>query len=144
VSGPSRHSRELASVESMKKTATSTRVLGVIMLVLFAAGAFFILSYGSNIAGSGPETSQCDQSIERPSTGGPYNEGTSVTAYKTLFPLGIVCSFDAPGDKYGSQQVVHQQWLATALLVISVGGAFLGLLLARPSLPQRSHHSAVG
>lgn len=112
-------------------TSRSKLGAGVSLLIVFGALFIAALIYGPNIDGTDPPSSQCDQSLERPSRGGPFFEGTKVSGEKILFPLGIVCIFDSPTDAVGPQAVIHQQWLATFVMGVSFGLTGYGIFLIR-------------
>lgn len=48
----------------------------------------------------------------------------------SVFPLGVACTFDEPGDGVPPQTVIHANWPATILWVLSSLGVLLGLVLA--------------
>jgi hypothetical protein len=90
-----------------------------LVAVLFAIAAALAIQIGTSLDGHAALSSQCAMSIDVPKVGGPYVESATVKAHATYFPLGVVCSYDAPGDHLGPQNVTHRSWLWTAVTVVA-------------------------
>lgn len=58
-----------------------------------------------------------------PELGGPFYEATEVDGVRTIFPLGIDCTYDVAGDAYGPQTVHNYNAVPSVLLVLSLVGA---------------------
>ena len=113
------------------------RVLGWVAVVVFTASALWLLATGLIFDGWDPPGIQCLRG-DVPQSGGPFYETAIVTGQQTLFPLGIDCTYDVPGDDFGPQTVHHYNVGTTIALVVSglgvVGG---GLLVYRASVLDR-------
>jgi hypothetical protein len=97
--------------------------LAAVLLVIVAALAVQI---GTSLDGHAAVSSQCAMSSDVPKVGGPYVESATVQGFATYFPLGVVCSYDAPRDLVGPQSVIHQNWLMTGVAVLAgLGGLTL-------------------
>ena len=107
---------------AMKRTA------GVMIIVFSLAILAWSALFGTNIDGRDPPSSQCSRSTP-PDQGGPFYEQTKVEGYRTYLPLGMVCTYDVDGDAFGPQDVVHQNWPATVIAVISLGLVGFGVSL---------------
>jgi hypothetical protein len=94
-----------------------------LVAVLFAIAAALAVQIGTSLDGHAALSTQCAMSTDVPKVGGPYVESATVTAHATYFPLGVVCSYDAPGDQLGPQSVIHQSWLWTAVAVLAALGS---------------------
>lgn len=105
------------------------------LLSAFSVIAFLILALGSSamVIGKDPAEIQCLYTWEFPAVGGPYDEQTRIKGEFTYFPLGMVCSYDAPDDAVGPQEVSHPNWLATVVVAFSLlMAARSAVLVAKP------------
>ncbi|WP_306896162.1 hypothetical protein [Agromyces albus] len=75
-------------------------------------------------------TIQC-LSAPYPASGGPFHEGTDVSGHATLFPLGLDCTYDVPGDAFGPQTIHNYRFDSTLVLVVSLSAVVGGALLIR-------------
>ena len=107
--------------------------LAAVLLAIGATGAVFV---GTLLDGHAPLSSQCAMSSDVPKFGGPYVESAIVQGHATYFPLGVVCSYDAPRDLVGPQTVDHQNWLMTGVAVVGGLGS-LALLAVTLTLVAR-------
>lgn len=117
------------------------RVLASVVLAVsvFYAGNAFLT--GITLDGIDPPATQCSQAGERPELGGPYTEATVVAGERTFLPLGVTCSYDAPGDGLGPQTVANSKWGATFFWIgctIVALGAGRVLVTSGGSLLQRA------
>lgn len=89
-----------------------------------------LIGFGWIHDGWAPPATQCLHGPV-PELGGPFYEQTEVTGERSYFPLGVLCTYDVPGDDYGPQTVHNYKLVPTALLVASGLGIPGGALLVR-------------
>lgn len=105
-------------------------VLGWIAIIVFVPIAIVTFATGWIHDGWQAETLQCLIG-PYPTTGGPFHESTIITGQATFLPLGLDCTYDAPGDGFGPQTVHNYRFDSTLVLVISLFAVVRGALLIR-------------
>ncbi|CAN5190476.1 hypothetical protein BH09ACT1_BH09ACT1_10470 [soil metagenome] len=123
------------------------RIIRAIVLLLFAGVLAVItllsIEIGTNLDGHRAISTQCSMSAALPVRGGPYFESTVVTGRQTYLPLGVVCTYDAPGDGIGPQAVVRVSWLWTGVaLVAGAVAIWCFVLVVRPRTARAAVRSA--
>ncbi len=106
-----------------------SRTVGLVVLIaslILGAGA---VALGLVVDGIGYPQLQCSNASERPTAGGPYDEGTTITGQYSFVPLGIICEYDSHSDDIGPQTVVHADWPATIVAAVAIAGAVAGIVL---------------
>ncbi|MFB2581354.1 hypothetical protein ACEXQD_08885 [Herbiconiux sp. P15] len=104
------------------------RTVGWVAIALFAVVAALLLAVGWVHDGWAPPDAQCI-SGPSPDRGGPFYENTEVSGRVSLFPLGVDCTYDVPGDGFGPQTVHNYNAAPTITLVLSTLGLAAGVLL---------------
>jgi hypothetical protein len=101
-------------------TGINRRIVGFVLLVVTLPIAFLSFLAGHMVAGGIDNadiqcayiTNQLAVPLDVQTEGGPDAAGEW-----SVFPLGIACVFDEPGDGIPSQTVVHPNWTATIVWV---------------------------
>lgn len=97
-----------------------SRLLSAISVIAFSILGLGSFLWGITLDGWNAPEIQCSYALERPAAGGPYYERTRIQGDYTFLPLGMDCSYDAPDDDVGPQEVSHPNWLATIIAAFSL------------------------
>lgn len=102
--------------------------LGIVLFLLPIALGSFVM--GHIINGWDSPDIQCSHEVNRVPI--PVETEGEVGGWSN-FPLGLACTVDVPDDGVPSQTVVHADWPATIVWVLSSAGLIVGfVLLVRP------------
>ena len=116
----------------MSDTELRRRVIGIVLFTLSIPVAFVAFMLGPMVtSGWDNADTKCAYldneppiPIEIHGESGMRENGAS-----TLFPLGITCTFEEPGDGIPPQVLAYPNWPATVVWLMAMGGIPLGFAM---------------
>jgi hypothetical protein len=108
-------------------TTLGRRIAGVMLIAIAFPIAMLSFALGHVVGGLDSPDIQCAHLLGRPPIPIAMN---GEDGDWSVFPLGVACTFDEPGDGIPPQTVVHAHWPATVVWVLTSTGALAGLALA--------------
>lgn len=121
-------------------TGLGRRIAGVILALIAFPVAVLSFAVGHIVDGWDSPDIQCSHLLGSPPI--PIEMNGEDGSWSVL-PLGVACTFDEPGDGIPPQTVVHADWPATIVWVLSSAGVLSGLVLAiAPERSVRTRRSA--
>jgi hypothetical protein len=108
------------------------RITGAVILLVAIPIAALSFALGHIVDGWDSPDIQCSHLSGRPPI--PVDVEGERGGW-SVFPLGVACTFDAPGDGVPPQTIVHADWPATVVWVLSSFGVVVGLVMA--TVPER-------
>jgi hypothetical protein len=111
-------------------TGLDRRTKGILLVLIAAPIAVLAFAFGHIVKGLDNPDTQCSYDSQQPpipievhgESGMRENGGWSV------FPLGLACEFDEPGDGIPPQIVLVAHWPATIVWVAACGAVVLGIV----------------
>ena len=107
--------------------AERLRLAGILTVVLLAPVAVVTVAIGGT--DGSPRDQLWEQCQQYPSPQGlaPHPEAITAGGERTLFPLGLICTYDNPNTAAAPVSIAHPQWDSTVVASLATLGVLAGV-----------------
>lgn len=122
--------------------AERRRLVGILAVVLLAPVAVVTVAIGGTDGSPRDQLWEQCQQYPYPQGLAPHPEAINAGGERTLFPLGLICTYDNPNTATAPVSIAHPQWDATVVASLATLGVLTGVAITvaarRPSTGERA------